>query len=833
MTTHEVRTLAAPTEICPETRSAARPDARSGRRLFVWSIRAASVCLIGVAATVGGWRLAAVSNAAPAPTMVGEYTINARPAANVGPLTTELRDDQVVAGSVAEWTTGLWSAARRGDEKSVRSALQELPAGANEEMAARLRETVELLDRHRLEAAAAVAEQRRETLEEIETAAGKGKLSQALASAMALQAITDDWEAELATPQLAELVDEAERKAKTARAEGDLLLAQEMFARLRLLHEGVDAPERTELHQEGLEEVNRRIGLIAHYAPKRLHELRREQMARLQPEREFPEFNAVGLDDWREQSSGITQPMLLRAMRTAASEHIGDDGWKPLLVGGLESMRIFATTPDLVESFPTLNDKARVARWIAIVDDLMEKIASQPARAVSLGDYRRTIEALMRANPATLDVPESVLFREFGDGAALKLAQIFEDNYTEMIWPERLRRFEQQTEGNFVGVGIMIRQNERREIIVVHPLEGSPAFRAGVQAEDRVVSVDGVSTFGWSLNKAVDTITGPRGKVVRLGVARGPEDEESEILELPIERDTIKIRSVNGWHKTGLDPDGNPEWDWMIDPVGHIGYIRLTGFNDESFGDFLDAIDAMEAGGGLNGLILDLRNNPGGLLRSAVQFSNLFIPRGTIVVGENKDGQIVWRQQAQPHRIDARLTSLPIVVLINQASASASEIVAGAMQAHGAAIVVGDRTFGKGSVQTVHDISDGRARAAIKLTTQHYVLPGRDGGPGRIVHRHPGADDWGVNPDLLVRMTPTQMEAAFRVRQEADLLANTVANPNANGNENGNGEADEIDRPHPTTLLTEGHDPQLQTALMILQARALGSGAAPAAAVRR
>ncbi len=778
----------------------------------------ASITLI-VLAGVGGWRTAAESSAAS-------------PVA--APAT-------VAADEVVQWTDSVWSAARDGDQVRLERALANPPGDADPMLVGRLRETLEQRSRHMSDAQESIVAEREKAAGEIAKAADEGDLSQALASAMGLQAISDNWTERLGDPQIADLVAQAESTGGAAVASGDLLLAQEMYARLRLLHDGLEAQSRE--YQKPLDEVNRRIALIAHYAPARLHAMRRDQMARLMPEREFPEFNPVGLDDWREQSSGITQAMLQRALRTAASEHIANDGWKPLLLGGLESMRIFATTPELAESFPTLSDPDRVRRWNDEIDRMLRTLEGKSSRSVALGDYRRIIETVMRTNPLTIDVPESVLLREFGDGAALKLTQLHDDQYTEMIWPERLRRFEQQTEGNFVGVGVMIRLNEQREIVVVHPLEGSPAYRAGILAEDRISSVDGVTTFGWSLNKAVDTITGPRGQVVRLGITRGSADDEPTLLDVPIVRDTIKIRSVNGWHKTGLDDNGDPEWDWMIDPIGRIGYIRLTGFSDDSYADFLAAIDAMRNEGGLNGLILDVRNNPGGLLRSAVHFSNLFVPNGTIVVGENKDGRVEWEQKAMPHRSDARLTGLPLVVLINEASASASEIVAGALQAHNAAIVVGERTFGKGSVQTVHDISDGATRSAIKLTTQHYVLPSRDG-RGRPVHRMAGATDWGVNPDLLVRMTPTQAEKAMRVRQEADMVANghgggQVGNADDQAQDatqddaalDGDGDA-VVGRRHPSDLLTEGLDPQLQTALMILQARALRNPPAAAAARR-
>ncbi|MCZ6834766.1 MAG: S41 family peptidase, partial [Planctomycetota bacterium] len=167
--------------------------------------------------------------------------------------------------------------------------------------------------------------------------------------------------------------------------------------------------------------------------------------------------------------------------------------------------------------------------------------------------------------------------------------------------------------------------------------------------------------------------------------------------------------------------------------------------------------------GGANGLIFDLRYNPGGLLISAVQISNLFVEQGTIVSAEDKNGKNTFPpQQASKHR--AKLAGLPTVVLINKGSASASEIVAGCLQAHGAAVIVGERSYGKGSVQTIH-VTDRNAQ--MKLTTQYYRLPpNRRKGEvkGRLVHKRPNQKMWGVDPDILVKMTPKQIEDTYYLR---------------------------------------------------------------------
>ena len=220
----------------------------------------------------------------------------------------------------------------------------------------------------------------------------------------------------------------------------------------------------------------------------------------------------------------------------------------------------------------------------------------------------------------------------------------------------------------------------------------------------------------------------------------------------------------------------------------------------------------MKKDGDLNGLILDLRYNPGGLLDSAVRFCNLFVEDGTIVSCQDRDKREVWTQPAKRQWAD--YVGLPLVILVNKGSASASEIVSGCLQAHEAAIVIGDRTFGKGSVQSLHDVSGRTGQAALKLTTQYYALPPTEADPtGRLVHKVPGADDWGVNPDLSVEMDFTQYDKALELRRAADLIVTWKD------------EGEELDeRPNPRQLLDKGIDPQLEMALLILKARLLEEG---------
>jgi carboxyl-terminal processing protease len=719
---------------------------------------------------------------------------------------------------VGRWSDSVWNAAKSGDLTAVEGALKAVPESLATENAKVLRELVALRTQHADEGAKTRETDRAKALEELKGNLTKGEVTMALTDAVRLQTLSDDWAAVLAIPEMVELVKVAEVRQAEADTAGDFLVAQEILFRLRTLFEEGDA-QAFRRYGAMLDTVNKRIMLLAQYAPRELWRLRKAYAERVEPEREFPAFNEAFANDWKEALDGVSKGMLTSALTTAANDHISSGGWEPLISGGLRAVRVLATTEALKENFEGLADPARRGVLVDAVTRAEENLARMNRDQVGRPQYNAALREVLTANAAGPALREEVLYREFGDGAIEELSKRFEDEYTQIIWPDQLRRFEQMIKGNFVGVGIMIRHDDRRDIQVVNPLEGSPASRSGVKSDDRIVAVDGKSTVGWTLNKAVDSITGPSGQNVRLTVKR---DGLEEPIEITLVREEIKIRSVNGWWKKALDEKGVPVWDWFVSPESGIGYVRLSSFNDDSFSDFLSAVRQMRRERPLRGVVLDLRHNPGGLLKSSVDFSNAFIERGRIVAGQDRNGRQVWAMGAESPR--AVLKDLPVVVLVNQGSASASEIVAGALKAHDAAVVLGDRTFGKGSVQTVHPCGDQRADAQLKLTTQYYVLPP---GPGetepRLVHKRPGSSDYGVLPDLVVKMTPGQIEKSLTLRQNADVIEEWKA------------AADQRPRPDVAELLSSGIDPQLELAVLILKAKALKEleSAAQASAVKQ
>lgn len=701
---------------------------------------------------------------------------------------------------VEAWSDHVWQSALRGDQSALDRYFAAIPdEELVQDQTARFHDSLARYEQNQRQARKDREEAREKAFQEMREHSEAGDLSKALRSAVEVQTLSDSMDEALKDPEIQAVIAQALQAIPDVEEKGDWLRVQELLYRLRTLYEDTKAYEEYARFDNKLEMVNRRVSLLSRYAPRELHKLRTSVAERL-GEEALPEFNPAMAEDWRERVSDINGRMLRQSLRSASRDHIETEGWRPLLEGGLDALRLLGTTNALKESFQSLNDQEKSERWISGIDKEIESITSAKDNELDNWTASRLLDRIVRLNDRSINLPEEVIFREFGDGAMHRL-----DQFSEVIWPENLRRFRQQTEGNFIGVGILIRHNERREIVVVNPLEGTPAYFAGIKPEDVIVEVDGESTMGWSLNDAVDRITGPEGKRVMLGIRR---EGQEDILEYDIARERIRILTVRGWWKEGLNDEGEPRWNWFVDEPSRIAYVKITNFNEDTYNDLRQAWNKITEDCTPNGLILDLRFNPGGLLTSAVQVSNMFLRGGGIVSGENKFGVQAWNQQARPGVAEA--AGIPTIVLVNKGSASGSEIVAGALQVHGAAVVVGERSYGKGSVQTVHQVAN---NAALKLTTQYFRLPPAPGKQqGRLVHRRPGAEKWGVDPDIHVTMSPYQVQKSVELRQESEILPG----------EDKDG-PDARERPDINQLLTEGLDPQLEMGLLILQARALGT----------
>jgi len=449
---------------------------------------------------------------------------------------------------------------------------------------------------------------------------------------------------------------------------------------------------------------------------------------------------------WRDTVKGIQMEMLRDALRDSRRHYWRDVTYKDLLTGGLEGLRALATTPGLDVAFPKMSDPQRRDAFVNSINELLINVsASKSPTDDSL--MTRTLAQLWQSNRDTLELPEEVFTAEFADGAFAKL-----DDFTNMIWPYDVEEFNKSTQGEFQGVGIQIDTDEDGGLKVVSPIEDTPAYRIGIKAGDVITYINGKNAKGITINQAVKNITGPEGTTVRLTVRSG---EDGTSKEYEIKREKIMVASIKGWFRK---PGGG--WDYLVDKDSSIGYARMTNFT-KSTAKELDSAMADMKKVGAKAMILDLRYNPGGLLNAATEVSDRFLSAGKIV--STKSDRRPQDEQTTEARADDDDVKLPMVVLVNQFSASASEIVSGALRDQKRALVVGERTFGKGSVQMLFQV-DGRL-AFLKLTTSHYYLPN-----GECIHREESSDKWGVEPDVTVTMTSKQMGDAIEARQKQDVL---------------------------------------------------------------
>jgi carboxyl-terminal processing protease len=314
------------------------------------------------------------------------------------------------------------------------------------------------------------------------------------------------------------------------------------------------------------------------------------------------------------------------------------------------------------------------------------------------------------------------------------------DPHSSYMNPKNFRDMQVQTKGEFGGLGIEVTM-ESGLVKVVSPIDDTPAYRAGLQPGDFITHLDEEPVQGMTLTQAVERMRGKVNSDIKLTIRR----EGREPFDVTLTRAIVKIQSVR----------------WRTE--GDIGYVRITSFSEQTDDGVERAIARIKEklGANLKGLVLDLRNNPGGLLDQAVKVSDAFLDRGEIVSTRSRRPEDAQRYNAGPGDMAA---NLPMVVLINGGSASASEIVAGALQDHGRAIVLGTPSFGKGSVQTIIPLG---GHGAMRLTTAHYYTPS-----GRSIQAK------GIEPDIEVEQAELVAQAQRAARREADLRG-ALQNPDA------------------------------------------------------
>ena len=380
----------------------------------------------------------------------------------------------------------------------------------------------------------------------------------------------------------------------------------------------------------------------------------------------------------------------------------------------------------------------------------IEVSSKEPPHAGGQVDFA-PLWAVMQKLTSTYYDKSAIDPQKFLDGAIKGMVDSLDDPYTMYLPAAKNNDFKQGLAGKFEGIGAELGMKDK-QIIVMAPLDGSPAQKAGIRSGDAILKVNSDYTNGWSLAQTVDKIRGPKGTEVMLTVLH---KSDSQPKEIKIVRDTITVKSVTSWtKKVGDIEEINKKASGLSSSLEtEVVYIRLSQFGDGTHAEWQDIakkINAqLKADKNIRGVVFDLRNNPGGYLNDAVLIASEFIPDGVVVSQEDRNGD------KTDYRVTGKgmLYDVPLVVLINKGSASASEIVAGALQDHKRAILVGETSFGKGTIQDAEDLGGG---AGLHVTIAKWLTPS-----GNWIHKKGLTPDVKAEVDLKDQAHDLQLEAAI------------------------------------------------------------------------
>lgn len=526
--------------------------------------------------------------------------------------------------------------------------------------------------------------------------------------------VAPDQDAFLAEPWLQKVVEGALAAAREYEEHGKWLKAARVYVRL------MDIFPRNKEYKESLDRCQAHIRLDFTYAPD---------------------------SDWEASVANITPDMAVDAFEKIATEYLSEPNFKEAAVAALKHVLVMTGETKIARVFKRLENEEAVEEFRGRVGARLR--LAEESENLSYDDLVRHFERVLAVNREIQLFPETVLVHEFVHGALKPL-----DPFSDMLWPADLPEFNKHTQGRFSGVGISIQKDPGEPIKVVSPLEDTPAYNAGIQPGDQIMAINGQSSKKLTITAAVREITGQPGTTVTLTIKRAGVEKE---FDVKLERQEITIFTIKGFER---DEDGR--WKYMVDPVNKIAYLRMTNFTEGTIDELRNIIRRLRRKEGMRGLIFDLRGNPGGPLKSAVDVADLFLEGRKKIVATRDRHEKPWEMSSSSSSA-GHFTDFPMIVLVNGSSASASEIVAGALQVHGRALIVGERSFGKGSVQQVLRLS--RNLACLKLTTAKYYLPN-----GRCLHRDEDSTTWGVDPDVEVKLVPKEVVKVAELRVSNDVL---------------------------------------------------------------
>ena len=489
---------------------------------------------------------------------------------------------------------------------------------------------------------------------------------------------------------------------------------------------------------------------------------------------------------WQERRGDITFNIFALSLRNLTVQYVEEPDFRDMADRALHYCLLLGETTQLAETFEQLNDNTVAIRYRDALENIRRTTTAEESSQFGRSELLELLREVERVNIDTISLPDEVIIAEFAEGAFAAL-----DGYTYVVWPADVPDFRKDMTNEFSGVGIEISKIDGR-LKVNSLLDDSPAERAGLDAGDTIVAIDHKSTTNITLEMAVHRITGSAGTNVVLTIDREGFDQPRDFT---ITRGRISVLTVKGLYR-----DAQGDWQYWLDPANRIGYVRLKGFSGKTTHRLRQTLYDLRRDG-LRGLVLDLRDNSGGFLSTAVEVVDTFVSYGRIVSTRGRfsnDEQIKFANTFSTFDLE-----LPLVVLVNSISASASEIVSGALKDHRRALIVGSRTYGKGNVQTIQYLQP--TSAQMKMTIAYYYLP-----LGRRVHRdiHDRTnEDYGVEPDVVVELTNQQLQQLRKVRREAETL-----------HRNDRPESDRTWTVYSPVELIES-DPQLNVALLCLKGR--------------
>ncbi|HUY92146.1 MAG TPA: S41 family peptidase [Pirellulales bacterium] len=402
-------------------------------------------------------------------------------------------------------------------------------------------------------------------------------------------------------------------------------------------------------------------------------------------------------------------------------------------------------------------------------------VCYQKAESSYRSRYGRMTDTIVRVmQQIDENYVEEVDDRKLFEGALNGIVSQLNDPYSAYEPPQQAAEFRQHLDQKFGGIGIQVSLDEQsKRLTVLSPMIGTPAYETGILAGDTILEIDGQDTAGFNTDDALRLLRGDPGEAVRLKVLHAGEKVP---VEIELTRAVINVPSVLGDTR-----DAEGRWRFVLQSHPEIGYVRITTFGDQTLGEMEQALERLSQRH-VKALILDLRGNAGGFLKTAVATCDLFVREGQIVstrgrrkrpdrsnfLAADKAGDRYTQREDFQASGKARYTQWPMVVLVDHQTASASEIVSACLQDHGLAVVVGERTWGKGTVQNVIPLENGKSQ--LKLTVATYWRPS-----GKNIHRLHDAketDDWGVRPDpgFEVKLTPEQLRRIVEERHQRDVI---------------------------------------------------------------